>query len=241
MALSRPHGYDSFGWAVRRGDKRPVQLEDEVETMVQRLANTWKRQFPAADGYTVTTDSPAGRRHGVRLLVQRGDFQASVALETGRVSRALCRAPEMRIRMSGRAASQAMAQAEKEAERIVTRWNAGGATFGGLIFATICWLVIGVPGPALLGGLLMAVMLLVSLTAGASAGSFLGENRANQLRARARAAAAADAELTRDLQRWRALARQFSAEREVMVGGHRGLPFRAPPKQLAPGQAAATG
>lgn len=208
--------------------------------MVERLVETWKRQFPAADGYRVTADSPAGRRHGVRLEARRGDFQASVTLETGRVKRTLRGAPEMRIRMAGRADSHAMATAERAAERMVTRWNGGGATLGGLVFAAICWLVIGVTGPALLGGLLMAVMLLVSLTAGASMGSFIGENRARQVRTRARLEAASDPHLSRDLQRWRALARQFSEERQMLAGGRRGLPFRAPPRQLPSGQAAAT-
>jgi hypothetical protein len=197
--------------------------------MVEWAAETWALYFPRERGYEIAVESPAGPSNGVQLAVRRGDFRANVALECildpGR------KAPgTLAIRMFGRAASDAVVAAERASNRLVQRGRSVGIGMGLGSFASLGWLALGTHAGALvITGLLIVVAGLMSTTALATAGAWIGERIGDSGRERARALSAGDPRLHDDLRRWRALVRQLSTQRSVLASQLGRTPFRSLP------------
>lgn len=210
-------------------------MRDDMRAMVDWAVQTWSSYFPADGGYRTSVASPAGPAHGVKLSVSRGDFRASVSIES--IRQTASRGPaQLGVRMFGRAESGVLAEVERSSHRIVAHGRNIGFGLGIGVFAMLCWWAIGITDPIyVLGGLLMVVAGLLTTTAGGTLGTWMGERIANLSRARARSDAASDVELEGDLRRWRSLARLLSTQRQALSGHTARAPFRTPPASLSDG------
>ncbi len=218
-----------FGWALACTGRKPNQVGEDVRALVQWSANTCRRYFPPEQGYQVDVESPAGAAHGVRMTVTRGDFRAAVAIEKGIEPRALTHnsPADLSVRMFGRAYSEAMCRAHRLGERIVLRCRAAGWAGGTSVFLSLAWLMIGVRDPVyVLGGMLLVVALLMTLLGGGTLGTWVGERVASLHRGRTLRSTNHDDALRDDIRRWKALTRQFTAQRNALTGV-RQLPFRS--------------
>lgn len=227
----RDHGaFDPFGWSVACAGRKPPQVREEVRRVVEWAAQTWAMYFPAERGYVVSVDSPAGPSNGVQLSVTRGDFRAQVAVESI-LDPARRQSGALAVRMFGRAASDALAEAERAGAVAVQRGRVMGVGTGLGIFAVLCWFCIGVHNPAyFLGGLLLVVAGLMCTMAFGTMGAWFGERIADRGNSRARAEIGTDDKLQDDLRRWRALVRQLAAQRAAIAGQlSASTPFRALP------------
>jgi hypothetical protein len=226
----RPHSDSaSFGWSVGCAGRKPAQLRDDMRAVVDWAVRTWSTYFPAESGYQTAVASPAGPAHGVKLSVCRGDFRASVSIESIRQARTRGLA-QLGVRMFGRAESSQLADVERSSHRIVTHGRNAGLGLGIGVFALLCWWAIGITNPVyVLGGLLMVVAGLLTTTAGSTAGAWIGERIADLSRARARSDAAQNLELKDDLRRWQSLARLLSTQRQALSGQTGRTPFRSLP------------
>ena len=233
MELRAQSDCASFGWSVGCTGRKPVQVRDDMRAMVDWAVATWSNYFPVESGYRTAVASPAGPAHGVKLSVERGDFRASVSIES--IRRAGGRgAAQLGVRMFGRAESSGLAEAEHASHRIVAHGRNAGFAVGAGVFAMLCWWAIGITDPVyVLGGLLMVVAGLLSTTAGGTVGTWIGERIADVSRARARNGAARDFALESDLRRWRSLARLLSTQRQAIAGQAGGAPFRKAPASLS--------
>jgi hypothetical protein len=227
----RDHGaFDPFGWSVGCAGLKPAQVREEMRRMVEWAAETWALYFPSERGYEVAVESPAGPSNGVQLAVRRGDFRANVALECildpGR------KAPgALAIRMFGRAGSSAVVAAERASNRLTQRGRSVGIGMGLGSFASLAWLALGTThaGALVITGLLIVVAGLMSTTALATAGAWIGERIGESGRERARALSSGDPRLHDDLRRWRALVRQLATQRSVLASQLGRTPFRSLP------------
>lgn len=235
----RDHGaFDPFGWSVVCSGRKPPQVREEVRRVVEWGSQMWSLYFPDDRGYRVTVESPAGPSHGVQLSVRRGDFHAQVAVEnildpSRRSHGALA------VRMFGRAASGAVAQAEQAGAVAVRRARNVGVAVGLVVFGALCWACIGVRNPEyFLGGLLLVVAGLMCTMAFGTLGAFLGERVSERRSLRARTIAADDDALQDDLRRWRALVRQMSSQRAALTSVlSASTPFRSMPRSAQRGSA----
>jgi hypothetical protein len=218
-----------FGWAVSCAGRKPAQVRTEVRSAVEQATQRFESYFPAAGGYEVTAHSPAGASNGVQLQVRRGNFRATVEIEA--ILDPNRKAPDERaIRMYGRAESEALIVAERQGHQVERRLRTAGVGLGAIAFCALLWISIGAHSPIyVLGGLLMVVAALLSLTLGASLGSWLGERIADSDRCRALAIEATDPAFQDDLRRWRALSRQLANRRLALSGRVGAAPFRALP------------
>ena len=213
-----------FGWVVACPGRRPAQVEDEVQALVQWSASAWKRHFPVERGYQVTVEAPAGFAQGARMSASRGDFEASVAIEHGSRSPGAVSAPSVRV--FGRAQSTVVRRAHELGERWVQRSRVMGGAAGLCMFLSLAWLMIGVNNPVyMLGGMLLVVALLLALMAGGTLGTWVGEQLAEAHRDRARRQLDRNVAMHDDIRRWKAVSRQLVAQRNALVG-HRRQPFR---------------
>jgi hypothetical protein len=222
--LDERGGISPFGWAVACPGRRPAQVEDDVQALVQWSASAWKRHFPAERGYQVTVDVPAGFAQGARMSAIRGDFEASVAIEHGPRSLGAVSAPSVRV--FGRAQSTVVRRAHELGERLVQHSRVVGGVAGLGMFLSLAWLMIGVNNPIyMLGGMLLVVALLLALMAGGTLGTWVGERLAEIHRDRARRQLDRNVAMHDDIRRWKAVSRQLVAQRNALVG-HRRQPFR---------------
>ncbi|MCY1005714.1 hypothetical protein OV079_09085 [Nannocystis pusilla] len=224
-----------FGWAVAC----PATAEDAAARHVEGL---WASFFPAAAGYAVTRSevvsvpepSPSrGRAHqpGMRLQVRRGDFcgEVEVAATTG--------PRRSRLWLRGYAGSQRLAAVELRAARATDRLRLAGSLVGASALLALCVeLLTHPPGFTVdmmffLGGLLVAVIMVVGLAIGANVGSWFGERQAVLGWVRALALVERDTALREDLRRWRSLVKNLAHYRDALAGSSRRQPFRA----LSPG------
>lgn len=222
-----------FGWVVACAGRRPAQVADEVQALVQWSAGAWKRHFPPERGYRVTVESPAGVAQGVRMSVSRGDFEASLSIEHAlpRSSGAVSAPPA--VRMFGHAQSVVARHAHDLGDRLVQRGRIVGGAAGLGMFLALAWLMIGVNNPIyMLGGMLLVVALLLALMAGGTLGTWVGERLAALHRDRARRALDRNVGMHDDIRRWKAVSRQLSAQRTALAG-HRRQPFRNEPSELS--------
>jgi hypothetical protein len=219
----------SFGWSVGCVGRKPAQLRDDMRAIVDWAVRTWSSYFPIERGYQTAIASPAGPAHGVKLSVCRGDFRATVSIESIRQLKS--RGPsQLGVRMFGRAESGQLADVERSSHRIVTHGRNLGLGVGIGVFALLCWWAIGITNPVyVLGGLLMVVAGLLTTTAGSTLGAWVGERIADQSRARARSDVARNHELKDDLRRWQSLARTLSTQRQALSGNTGRAPFRSLP------------
>lgn len=231
--LDERGGISPFGWAVACAGRRPGQVADEVQALASWSASAWKRHFPPERGYRVTVESLAGVAQGVRMSVSRGDFEASLCIEHGlpTVRGAVSATPS--VRMFGQAQSVVARRAHDLGERWVQRGRIAGGAVGLGSFLALAWLMIGVNNPVyMLGGMLLVVALLLSLMAGGTLGTWVGERLAAAHRGRARRELERNVAMHDDIRRWKAVSRQLSAQRTALAG-HRRQPFRNEPSELA--------
>jgi hypothetical protein len=224
-----------FGWAVAC----PVAAEEAAARHVEGL---WGSFFPTAAGYAVTRselvsvpEPRSSRSHaqqpGVRLQVRRGDFcgEVEVAATTGP------RRPRLWLR--GYAGSQRLAAVELRAARATERLRLLGSLAGAAALLALCVeLLTHPPGFTVdmmffLGGLLVAVIMVVGLAIGSNVGAWFGERAAVVGWVRALAVVERDDALREDLRRWRALVKNLAHYRDALAGSSRRQPFRA----LSPG------
>lgn len=227
MAFRDHGGFEPFGWSVACAGLKPPQIRDEMRRMVEWAAENWAQYFPVERGYQVEIESPAGPSHGVQLAVRRGDFRGSVALEC--ILDPARKSPgALLIRMFGRATSEAVVAADRTSAQLVQRGRNLGIGMGLGSFASMGWLALGAHGPALvITGLLIVVAGLMSTTALATGGAWLGERVGERGRERARAVSLGDPRLHDDLRRWRGMVRQLSTQRTVLAGQLGRTPFRS--------------
>jgi len=232
--LDERGGFPTFGWAIACVGRPPQQVGEDVRALVAWSASTWTRSFPAERGYRVTVESPAEPAQGVRMNVRRGDFEADVAIEHDLPPRARgAGSANPSIRMFGRARAHAVGLARARGERWVQRGRVLGGAVGLGLFLLLAWLMIGVTNPVfMLGGMLLTVTLIMTLTAGATLGAYVGERLAAGHLERALREVERDLDMHDDVRRWKAVSRQLAAQRAVLLG-HRRQPFRSEPGALA--------
>lgn len=219
--------FSPFGWSVGRTGRTRPQVRDEVRGVVDRVTERWAAVFPAREGYRVIASSPAGASNGVRLVVERGNFRASVCLESIRDPSRHAREHQA-IRMYGRAEATGLVAAEKSSHRSIRRLRGVGVALSAGLFVSFLWLVAGAQsGAYVLAGLLTMVAGIATTTLGASLGAYLGERVADGARRRALAEATHDDRLQEDIRRWRALSRELAATRQELMGALHAGPFRA--------------
>lgn len=230
--LDERGGISPFGWAVACAGRRPGQLADEVQALVGWSASAWKRHFPPERGYRVTVESPAGVAQGVRMSVSRGDFEARLCIEQSLPPGRGAGSATPSVRMFGQAQSIVARRAHDLGERLVQRGRVAGGAAGLGTFLALAWLMIGVNNPIyMLGGMLLVVALLLSLMAGGTLGTWVGERLAEVHRDRARRELDRNVAMHDDIRRWKAVSRQLSAQRTALAG-HRRQPFRNEPSEL---------
>jgi hypothetical protein len=223
-----------FGWAVAC----PASAE-EAARHVEAL---WGSFFPEAAGYSVTrstlvsvpeasTSTSRSLQPGVRLQVRRGDFCGEVEVAATPGER------RSRLWLRGYAGSQRLAAVELHAARATERLRLLGSFTGGSALVALCVeLLTHPPGFTVdmmffLGGLLVAVILVVGLAIGSNVGAWFGERAALVGWVRALAVVERDASLHEDLRRWRSLVRNLAHYRDALAGASRRQPFRT----LSPG------
>jgi hypothetical protein len=181
------------------------------------LHREWTRVF--ADGDFHTERRGVGPRAGI--LVRRGDFEAELVFE---IRDEIATSD---VAIWGEAGSRALREARLAAARDVTRWRRVGGALGVLLFAGLGWSAVGVSNPMfVLGGLLMAVVLLVAVGGCVLSGAWIAERRGRVRVAEAMRAAALDVELQEALRRFRGFARLAAARRAAVVRAGRRSPFR---------------
>ena len=219
--------YSPFGWSVGRSGQTRAQVRDEVRSVVERVTDRWATVFPEREGYRVCASSPAGPSNGVRLTVERGNFRASVSVESIRDPSRHAREHQA-VRMYGRAEAQALVCAAAASHRSIARLRQVGVAVSTLAFIPFLWLIAGAQSTAyILAGMLCMVAGIATTTLGASLGAYLGECVAAGARRRAIAETSVDTRLKEDLRRWRALSRELSGTRQTLTGSAAAGPFRA--------------
>ncbi|HEY8380385.1 MAG TPA: hypothetical protein VIK91_28070 [Nannocystis sp.] len=224
------HG-QGFGWSVAC----PAESE---EGAARHVEGVWESFFPPDCGYAVTRARlyarPSGRTGGgpqqptgVRLQVRRGDFCGEVEVMTTMDDRR----PLLWLR--GHAGSLRLAAVELAAARATERLRLVGMATGLSALAALCVeLMTHPPGFTVdmmffLGGLLVAVIVVIGVAIGSSVGAWLGERSAALGYGRALAVVERDAALHEDLRRFRALVRNLAHYRDALAGSARRLPFRS--------------
>lgn len=219
-----------FGWSVGCVGRKAAQVREEVRGIVEQAIAQWQTYFPRERGYRVAAESPAGPSNGVRLLVQRGDFRASMSIESILDPKRKSD-DQWAVRVYGRAESTALATTERDGHQVVQRSRTSGVIAGLGLFLSFCWLAIGVHDPVFwLGGLLMVVAALLTTTVGGALGTWVGERLAERRRHRALTGVCSDPGLEMDLKRWRALTRQLVGQRNALMGRMGSAPFRELPQ-----------
>jgi hypothetical protein len=229
VAVNPKPDFAGFGWFVGCAGRKPVQVREDVKAMVEWATDTCATYFPRERGYRVVAQSPAGPSNGVQLTVTRGDFRATVALES--ILDPTRRGPQQRaVRMFGRASSEGLDLAERSAQPLVSRCRSLGFASALAAFIGVCWTSIGVQAPLfMLGGLLMVVVALLMLLGGGTLGGWIGERLAELRFVRATSEVQKNPFLGDDLRRWKALARQFASQRLAITGSNTTV-FRALPE-----------
>jgi len=217
MPWEGEHDFARFGWAMACSDQAE-RLREEVGELEQWVAQTWDACFPSVLGYEVGL-VPADDL-GIHLCASRGDFQARVAVE-GEDTSPPC------LRVFGGAGSRSISVVEHESAGFVKRMRVFGATLGLLVFLSVCVLVVGQHEPFFpLSGMLMVLTLLFLVVMGGSVGTWYGERVAERRCRRVRTEAERDEGLQSDLKRFKAAARLFVKQREVIAARRRRQPFR---------------
>jgi len=194
--------------------------------MVDRARQTWETHFPASAGYRVEVDSPAGRGHGVKLQVQRGDFRAAVAIENALACSKRSPVGRLQVRMSGRAQSSAVERTEAHANAMASVGRHVGSGLG--LLAAVVLPAVPLAGMVLLGVVFWIVLALAATLTGGAVGAFIGERLGDRLKGRAQRDATGDRHLQHDLRRWKSLSRQLAAQRRTLAEGMvAGQPFRS--------------
>ena len=205
-----------------------------MRSVVDQTTERWASVFPARDGYEISASSPAGPSNGVQLTVERGNFVASVCVESIRDPSRHAR-DHQAIRMYGRAEARALVSVEQSGMRSVQRLRQVGLVASAVLFIPFLLTIAGAQSTAyVLAGLLALVAGLGTTTLGASLGGYIGERMAEGARRRAIAETAVDQRLQEDLRRWRALSRELSATKQALVGSSAAGPFRALTPDAAP-------
>ncbi len=195
--------------------------------MVDQVSERWASVFPEHEGYSICASSPAGPSNGVRLTVERGNFRASVCVESIRDPSRHAREHQA-VRMFGRAEARALVSAAAASHRSVAALRQVGVVLSALAFIPFLWLIAGAQSTAyILAGMLCMVAGIATATLGASLGSYLGECVAEGARRRAIAETSLDTQLQEDLRRWRAFSRELSSTRQALNGAAAAGPFRA--------------
>ncbi|MBV1860171.1 MAG: hypothetical protein KUG77_17290 [Nannocystaceae bacterium] len=219
--------YSPFGWSVGRSGQTRAQVRDEVRSVVERATSRWAAVFPEREGYRIRASSPAGSSNGVRLMVERGNFRASVCVESIRDPSRHAREHQA-VRMYGRAEARALVCAAAASHRSIARLRQAGVGVSTLAFIPFLWLIAGAQSTAyILAGMLCMVAGIAITTLGAGLGGYLGECVAAGARRRAIAETSVDTQLQEDLRRWRALSRELSSTRQALTGASMAGPFRA--------------
>ena len=91
-----------------------------MRSVVDQTTERWASVFPEREGYEISASSPAGPSNGVQLTVQRGNFVASVCVESIRDPSRHAR-DHQAIRMYGRAEARALVCVEQSSMRSVQR------------------------------------------------------------------------------------------------------------------------
>lgn len=226
----------SFAWTVGRAGHKPDQVRDEVRATVQHAVRLWRSTFPAELGYEVSIVSPAGLSNGVVLKAGRGDFRASVSVESildpNRKSPA-----DQAVRMFGRAQSEQLTRLDRRGPLAVQNCRRAGLSLGAAGFVAALWMCVGTqPSVVVLGGLMLAVTALAATTLGSSLGGYIGEVVLNGERLRALSRRASDRALHEDMRRWRGLTRNLAAQRRALTDKTTAAPFRALPAGPEPVQ-----
>jgi hypothetical protein len=217
-----------FGWVVAPRGGAPSRFHDDVEALVAWSTDAWNAYFPPERGYTTSVETepvPTADPAPIRWRAHRGDFRAEVTVERPEPASAAAA-----VRMFGRVTSQQMLAAEGAARRCILAGQVVGGLLGATAFVGLAWLSVGVADPIfVLGGLLMVVALVVTLTAGVGLGGWFGERVADGVLRRAAAAVQGDPGMEADLRRWASLSRKLQAQRAVLRGTGRQQPFRREP------------
>lgn len=228
VALQVVRDFSPFGWSVGRAGRSPSQVRDDVRSVVERVTARWRSVFPDREGYRVEVTSPAGASNGVQLMVRRGNFHASVSVESilDPTRRPGTHAHQA-VRMFGRAEATSLVTAERAGHQMVQRLRGSGMVISAGLFVAALWTIAGAhSGAYILAGLLTAVAGITMTTLGASLGAYLGEQVGEKARRRAIAATSGDQDLQDDLRRWRALSRELSSIKQELRGAHGAGPFR---------------
>jgi hypothetical protein len=218
-----PRRGQGFGWAIPVSDG---SRRGEAAAAARDVERLWGEFFPQKSGYSVTRAELPG---GFRLRVQRGDFLGEVEINSHARERGA------QLKMHGWACSQRLAEAERAAARASERLRTIGSLIGAS--ALMAWLSQMFVHPPnftidmmfLLGGLLVVVIMLIALAAGANVGAWLGGHVAAVMWGRALAQVDGDAGLREDLERWRALVKNLAHLRDALAGSARRQPFRSDP------------
>lgn len=210
----------------RTGQTLP-QVRDEVRGLVERITHRWQRVFCESDGYRVTVVSPAGVSNGVRLTAERGNFRATVSVESIRDPSRHAR-DHLAIRMFGRAEATSLVAVERSSFDAIRRFRVMGTAGALALFVSFMWFIAGAQsGAYVLAGLLAMVAGVTTLTLGNSLGAYVGERLAEQSRRRTVAQINGDSALQDDLRRWRALSRELASTKQALLGAGAAGPFRA--------------
>ncbi len=215
-----------FGWTLALRGRGVAEVERTIAGLRRQVEALASAYFPAAEGFAVESVDEGGR---LRLAVRRGDFAGQVEFvgtcPEGQSGDGL-------LRLSGRGGSASLAAAERSCLRVAEglRWLMGsfGAIFMGLVLASLFVVPprFAVETLFFLGGLLLVVIGGLTMTVSVGIGAWLGEYAAGWIGHRALARVQGDAALHEDLERWRALCRALSAQREAAAGSLRRQPFR---------------
>lgn len=209
-----------FGWSVTHPGGTEIELEARVERLRNELEHALERVFEPAAGFQVNARAQGD---GWSATVTREDFRGELTVAVDRTDRGRIRA----VRVFGTGGSVRLPGLTAGADRLQRMCRTGGTVFGALVFGLLCWLSIGVYNPAfVLGGLLMAVVMIMTLVGGANIGGWIAERITQRRIKRLELGAVADAAFQGDLKRWRALSRQLGTLRASLTGKRRHQPFR---------------
>ena len=208
-----------FGWKLNCSKQKLDELRDALETLKHEIATNSGSIFPTKEGYQVVCSNFVGPLAGFRVEVGRGDFHGEIDLSVGNRSlqSSSLQPPKsfLEVQLSGHAGSLRFARVQARSWELIRYLRILGGIVGGTMLGTLLLAFLQSPPShevqtvTFVGGLLLAAMLLITVILTISAGTWVGERMAENLRSRAVMLVTQDRYLNQDLQRWQLLAQKL--------------------------------
>lgn len=225
-----------FGWKANCPKHKLAEIRAVLADVEQELAMIVGSTFPTKEGYQVACSTFVGALEGFRVQVERGDFRAEIDLEVG--TRALQSnqfqppKPVIEVHMSGHGGSVRLTRVQRRSGEIIQHVRLWGGAMGGL--ALVLLLISFLRSPptqyvemaTLVGGLLLVILFLITLASATTAGTWIGERMAENIRARTLILVAQDRHLNQDLQRWYKLERKLVGIKDLFLQRVQSQPSR---------------